>query len=76
MLRNRIYYRLKPFLPERLRMQMRRWHARHVLERSAGRWPVLPGSERPPANWPGWPGGKKFAVVLTHDVEGIRGVEK
>lgn len=76
MLRNRIYYRLKPFLPDRLRMQLRRWHARHVLERSAGRWPVLPGSERPPANWPGWPGGKKFAVVLTHDVEGIRGVEK
>ena len=35
MLRNRIYYRLKPFLPDRLRMQLRRWHARHVLERSA-----------------------------------------
>ena len=36
----------------------------------------MPGSEKPPANWPGWPGGKKFALVLTHDVEGQAGVDK
>lgn len=36
----------------------------------------MPGSERPPEGWPGWPGGKKFAVVLTHDVEGKAGLEK
>lgn len=76
MLRNRIYYRLKPFLPERLRMSLRRHHALRMLERSAGRWPVLPGSNRVPEGWPGWPEGKKFAVVLTHDVEGPRGLEK
>jgi hypothetical protein len=39
-------------------------------------WPVLPGSEKPPQNWPGWPDGKKFALVLTHDVEGRSGVAK
>lgn len=32
-------------------------------------WPIMPGSERAPENWPGWPEGKKFALVLTHDVE-------
>lgn len=36
----------------------------------------MPGSEKPPANWPGWPDGKKFALVLTHDVEGLSGVAK
>jgi len=36
----------------------------------------MPGSEQPPENWPGWPHGKKFAVVLTHDVESAAGVEK
>jgi peptidoglycan/xylan/chitin deacetylase (PgdA/CDA1 family) len=34
----------------------------------------MPGSERPPEGWPGWPGGKKFAVVLTHDVEAKAGL--
>ena len=36
----------------------------------------MPGSERPPENWPGWPERKKFAVVLTHDVESKAGVRK
>jgi hypothetical protein len=35
-----------------------------------------PGSEIPPEGWPGWPEGKKFAVVLTHDVEGPSGLDK
>lgn len=39
-------------------------------------WPIMPGSERPPTNWKGWPEGKKFALVLTHDVEGWSGVAK
>jgi glycosyltransferase involved in cell wall biosynthesis len=36
----------------------------------------MPGSERPPKNWPGWPRGKKFAFVLTHDVESKTGLGK
>ena len=39
-------------------------------------WPVLPGSERAPKGWRGWPNGKQFAFVLTHDVEGQKGVDK
>ncbi len=30
----------------------------------------------PPEGWPGWPDGKKFAFVLTHDVEGPDGLAK
>ena len=39
-------------------------------------WPIMPGSEIPPENWPGWPAGKKFAFVLTHDVESRTGLDK
>ena len=36
----------------------------------------MPGSERSPENWPGWPGDKKFAFVLTHDVESKAGLSR
>ena len=36
----------------------------------------MPGSEQPPKGWPGWPGGKKFAFVLTHDVESATGLNR
>jgi hypothetical protein len=75
-LRNRVYYRVKPFIPQSLRTALRRTLALRLRSGVADVWPIMPGSERPPANWPGWPGGKKFAVVLTHDVEGQAGLDK
>ncbi len=39
-------------------------------------WPILKGSEKKPENWIGWPDGKKFALVLTHDVEHDNGYRK
>ena len=39
-------------------------------------WPIMPGSERPPEHWAGWPESKKFAFVLTHDVESEAGLAK
>ena len=74
MLRNQIYYGLKPFLPKVLRMALRRRMAIRTRERVGDVWPIFPGSERPPAHWPGWPDGKQFAFVLTHDVEGPAGL--
>lgn len=70
------YYLLKPYLPWRLRMAMRRWIAKRTLATSGAIWPIKPGSEKPPKDWPGWPDGKKFAVILTHDVEGPQGLER
>jgi hypothetical protein len=32
-------------------------------------WPICEEAVGTPPGWPGWPGGKRFAVVLTHDVE-------
>lgn len=39
-------------------------------------WPINPRAATPPQDWTGWPGGKKFAFVLTHDVEGAKGLDR
>ena len=74
MLRNRIYYGLKPFVPQAIRTAVRRKLALRLRDRIGDVWPIMPGSEHPPANWQGWPDGKKFAFVLTHDVESSAGL--
>lgn len=70
------YYAVKPWLPRRLRYALRRLDVQRKLARSRDVWPILPGSETPPPDWPGWPDGHQFAFVLTHDVEGARGLER
>ena len=76
MLRNRLYYTLKPWIPRALRLAIRSRWARRKRARVSDHWPIFPGSERPPEGWPGWPEGKQFAFVLTHDVEGPEGLSK
>jgi glycosyltransferase involved in cell wall biosynthesis len=36
-------------------------------------WPINDKAGATPPRWPGWPEGKRFALVLTHDVEGKKG---
>lgn len=74
MLRRRIYYELKPYLPWKMRMGVRRIAARRLREQRREVWPINPAAGLPPAGWPGWPGGAEFAFVLTHDVEGPEGL--
>src|ERR1700677_3590705 len=73
-IRNTLYYRLKPLIPAPARHGIRRWVVRRQHKQVGNIWPILPGSEQPPAGWTGWPHGKKFAFVLTHDVESNAGV--
>lgn len=75
-MRNRIYYLLKPYIPRRARIEMRRAAARRIRHQAAQVWPVLESSAEKPKGWPGWPGGKDFAFVLSHDVEGPRGHDR
>lgn len=84
------YYALKPRLPRRLQIAMRRLYAKRQMRTEFPRWPIEPllvdrrreelraeldrrGEERAPtiANWPE---GRRFAAILTHDVEGPAGV--
>lgn len=71
-LRN-VYYLLKPFIPWHSRALLRRWivACRHIASKDV--WPIHEQAGRTPNGWPGWPGGKRFAFVLTHDVEGTVG---
>ena len=73
MLLNRIYYLLKPVIPWRLRVELRRWRANRRRKAFADVWPIDPKSGAAPLSWPGWPNGKRFAFILTHDVEGSKG---
>jgi glycosyltransferase involved in cell wall biosynthesis/peptidoglycan/xylan/chitin deacetylase (PgdA/CDA1 family) len=39
-------------------------------------WPIHEQAGATPPGWPGWPHGKRFAMVLTHDVEGLKGLAR
>jgi hypothetical protein len=73
---NRAYYRIKPFIPRRLQIAARRWVAARKRQSSRDVWPVDLNAGEPPQGWCGWPEGKKFALVLTHDVETGNGHDK
>jgi hypothetical protein len=75
MLFNNLYFRLKPLIPRSIRLRIRRWFVLRRRQRVGDVWPIMPGSDRPPEGWRGWPDGKKFAFVLTHDVESQQGLD-
>ncbi|HEX4305090.1 MAG TPA: hypothetical protein VHZ54_03560 [Solirubrobacterales bacterium] len=85
------YYALKPLMPRRLQIAMRRAYAKRQAAAEFPRWPIEPllverrqaelrteAEERrgPVPLIADWPGGHGFAAVLTHDVEGPSGVER
>lgn len=69
MLLRTAYYNLKPLIPRRVQILLRRMVAHRILARSGDVWPIDEQSVRAPGLWSGWPEGKRFAFVLTHDVE-------
>ena len=88
----RVFYRLKPAIPYGLQMAARRQLARNLSHRAFPAWPIEPaliqrrvrafgaelqaqGLERLAVVNP-WPGDHRFAVSLTHDVEGPRGIRR
>ncbi len=70
-----IYYRIKPLIPRSMQIQLRRILVARKRKVCSGVWPIDPKACRPPEGWKGWPEGKKFALVLTHDVETAKGHE-
>lgn len=57
-------------------MRFRRLWATKTLAKVSDRWPIDPSAAKPQEGWLGWPEGKRFALVLTHDVESARGQER
>jgi glycosyltransferase involved in cell wall biosynthesis/peptidoglycan/xylan/chitin deacetylase (PgdA/CDA1 family) len=73
---NRIYYLFKPIIPWRIRVAMRRLRGRLKRTSHANVWPIDQRAGTVPNGWPGWPEGKRFALILTHDVEGTKGLAR
>jgi hypothetical protein len=71
-----LYYEVKPLIPRGAHLAIRRALARRARAKAGDTWPILRKAGAPPAGWAGWPNEKKFAVVLTHDVEGSVGVNQ
>jgi hypothetical protein len=71
-----LYYTLKPFIPRWVQIQVRRQVALHKRSRYADVWPIDERAAKPPEGWRGWPEGKKFALILMHDVDTEKGHEK
>ena len=74
-LRNQIFYTFKPLIPRRLQIYLRRQSARRKRESYSHVWPIDPTTAKAPEGWPGWPDGKKFALLLCHDVDTQKGVD-
>ncbi len=70
------YYLLKPVIPRSAQLYARRKRIGLKLRSCSGIWPIDPASASPPENWSGWPDGKRFALVLTHDVDSRKSEEK
>ena len=56
-----------------MQITIRRQIAQHKRRKNGYLWPIDPNSAKPPEGWPGWPDGKQFALVLSHDVDTLKG---
>jgi hypothetical protein len=70
------YYLLKPLIPRSLQIFVRRRIIQLKRQACKKTWPIDRESGKAPENWNGWPGGKRFALVLTHDVDTVEGHKK
>jgi hypothetical protein len=73
---NKFYYSVKPFIPRSLQIFARRRMVARKRRLCGDVWPVDERAASPPEGWHGWPEGKRFALVLTHDVETHKGLGK
>jgi peptidoglycan/xylan/chitin deacetylase (PgdA/CDA1 family) len=87
----RAFYAVKPLLPRRLQLALRRRYARRQARRTFPAWPIEPllvehqhEQLRRRLQASGrdrfplvnfWPDGHRFAAVVTHDVESAAGIE-
>jgi hypothetical protein len=70
-----IFYQIKPIVPRRFQLMLRRTAIKIKRQKVAAKWPISPEASRKPKFWRNWPRKKQFALVLTHDVETAKGQE-
>jgi hypothetical protein len=75
MFANTIYYLIKPFIPRSLQIIVRRAVLLQKRAYYKHLWPIDEGAKKSPEGWSGWPDGKRFALLLTHDLETEKGLK-
>ena len=73
---NRIFYLIKPLIPRSFQLALRRYVALRKRESYNHIWPIDKAAGKKPSGWSGWPDNKRFALILTHDVDTGRGQER
>ncbi len=63
------YYYVKPLIPRPVQIALRRMVVRIKLRNGKHAWPIDSAAGDTPDGWEGWPDGKRFALVLSHDVD-------
>jgi len=71
-----IYYNLRPFIPRPLQIVLRRQIVLRKCKLCSHIWPIDEKAGKLPDDWSGWPDQKRFALVLTHDVDTAKGHKK
>jgi len=65
----KIFYILKPLIPRNVQIFLRRILIKIKIKKYEEVWPILESAGKKPQGFPEWRDNKKFAFVLTHDVE-------
>jgi len=73
---HKIYYNMRPIFPRWLQIMLRRRYVNNKRNIYKNIWPIDKIASTPPDDWKGWPNNKKFALILTHDVEQKKGQQK
>lgn len=73
MITKTLFYAFKPLIPRKIQLFLRRKIASYKREKYIDSWPIDPKAATLPQGWKGWPDGKKFALVLSHDVDTKKG---
>lgn len=71
-----VYYTVRPLVPRRVQIALRRWMVARLLPSCRHLWPIDERAGLRPPGWRGWPDGKRFALILTHDVESRKGHDR
>jgi len=70
---NSLYYLLKPVIPRSFQLYIRRKFIKYMLTQFTDTWPIKESACNPREIFSGWPDNKKFALVLSHDVDTWKG---
>ncbi len=76
MLLGKIFYAVKPLIPRRIQLMLRRLWIRRQRVKYEHIWPIYRHASLPPDLRIKWPQDKQFALLLTHDVEKKGGHDK